>query len=512
MKSVAFLAVCATAAAQLHVSSASHAAAVKVNSDYPDLDVTVFLVGEDDRGFPHYVSSGGDVHFCHEDWGWAAKTGSCWSDDFQWTTFSEERELVNVIPDPQQTIKSFAVASGDGPTPYPPPAPAPSQLESYNYYCGEPFVDVDFPADESVLDREAMDAALGGQLPIQWPPVWQRVLNVKKGEPRMLDSGINFDDPKQGVLGDCWLITAMSSAALKHGDAIKELFRDDELKCDGKYTVEFWDVRLGVAGGWSPVTIDDQVPCDSRTGNPYYADFHNGEVWPMILEKAFAKFVGGYGVLNGGLSGFGYQAMGVCNHLSDARNTGQGYWQVAHSDVGLQRMQMQTHRTALGYGEPEVMWSNEELFEHLRGLDNILANAGCCMPQSVVGDQMAHMQFTGIPTGHMYVVLAAIEAHTNTGEQLQLLRIRNPWAKASGEPGSEHQASHLDWGKDSPKWYEHPEVAQQLEAQIGDDHHHDVNGVFWIAIQDFSRYFMDVEICNFPGHPSHPSDGGHDEL
>lgn len=494
--------------AQMPMPSSMHAASVRVSSEYPSLDVMVFLQGEDDRGFPHYVSSGGDIHFCHEDWGWAAKSGSCRSEDYQWTTLSDERELVNVVPDPQQVINSFVDASGSDSAQYLPPA----HLEPNDEYCGEPFVDVEFPADESVLDRDAMDAALSGRSPVQWPPVWQRVLNLKKGEPHTLDSGINFDDPKQGVLGDCWLIVSMSSAALKHGDAIKELFSDDGLKCDGKYTVEFWDVRLGVAGDWSPVTVDDQVPCDAITGNPYYADFHNGEVWPLILEKAFAKFVGGYGVLNGGFSGFGYQAMGICNQLSDAHNTEQGYWQVAHNDIGLQRMQMQTHRTALGYGQPEDMLSNEQVFDHLRGLDNILANAGCCMPQSVEGgDRISHMQITGIPHGHMYVVLAAAEAHTNSGEQLQLLRMRNPWAKALGEPGSEHQSSHLDWGKDSPKWHQHPEVAQQLEAQIG-DHHHDLNGVFWITIQDFSHYFSDLEICNFPGHPQHPSHTGHDEL
>lgn len=516
MKSGALLAIYATMPVPVPAGG-MHPPVVKVNSKSPDLDVMVSLQGVDEGGFPHYMSSDGAIHFCHEAWGWAAKTGSCSSMDllvYKWTTISQEPELVNVKPDPEQVIESFTEVSGGSPPGYYPPAtvPQPSTGPEQNEYCGEVFVDWEFPADESVLDRNSMDAARGGGLGIQWPPEWKRALDVGKGTPHTLYRGINFDDPKQGILGDCWLIVAMSSAALKHGDAISKMFKDDGIKCDGKYTVEFWDVRLGMEGEWVPVTIDDQVPCDSMTGNPYYADFHNGEMWPMILEKAFAKFVGGYGVLAEGLSGFGYQAMGVCHHITNAHNTGQGYWEIKHNDLGLQRMQMQTKRTALGYGQPEGMWSNEELFNHLRGLENILANAGCCMPQSVVGDRMTHMMTIGIPTGHMFVVLAAMEAYTNTGEQLQLLRIRNPWAKALGEPGSEHQASHLDWGKDSPKWFEHPEVAQQLQAQIGDDHHHDENGVYWITVEDFSKYFWDVEICNFQGHPRHPSNMGHDEL
>merc|ERR1711971_1448344 len=119
---------------------------------------------------------------------------------------------------------------GGGPPPDPsgnvdpdPPAYRP-EPDGMGDYCGEPFIDTDFPADASVIDIGAQDQAQLGQRGVPWPPTWLRALHLNRGEKRTLIDDINFDDPKQGIIGDCWLIVAMSSAALKHGDAIKALF------------------------------------------------------------------------------------------------------------------------------------------------------------------------------------------------------------------------------------------------------------------------------------------------
>jgi len=48
------------------------------------------------------------------------------------------------------------------------------------------------------------------------------------------------------------------------------------------------------------VVIDDFIPCDATSGRPVYQKLVSNEMWPLLLEKAFAKFRRGYSALDGG--------------------------------------------------------------------------------------------------------------------------------------------------------------------------------------------------------------------
>eukprot|EP00971_Amphidinium_carterae_P154710 3067261-Amphidinium_carterae.1 len=63
---------------------------------------------------------------------------------------------------------------------------------------------------------------------------------------------------------------------------------------DGKYTVKLYDLKTG----WEDVIIDDFVPCDKH-GRVLFAQVNRktGCLWPLLLEKAIAKFVGSYEML-----------------------------------------------------------------------------------------------------------------------------------------------------------------------------------------------------------------------
>lgn len=51
---------------------------------------------------------------------------------------------------------------------------------------------------------------------------------------------------------------------------------------------------------WQVVLIDDRIPCDA-TGRPAFCRSQSPNVyWPMIIEKAYAKFCGTYEAMQGG--------------------------------------------------------------------------------------------------------------------------------------------------------------------------------------------------------------------
>ena len=52
-------------------------------------------------------------------------------------------------------------------------------------------------------------------------------------------------------------------------------------------------------GEWIPVTVDDHVPCFYK-GLPMFTRCSTSEIWPFLIEKAYAKLFGTYSALSNG--------------------------------------------------------------------------------------------------------------------------------------------------------------------------------------------------------------------
>ena len=101
------------------------------------------------------------------------------------------------------------------------------------------------------------------------------------------------------VLGDCWLLCALSAVAEFPGFVENSLFKTEV--SDGKCVLRLYDAK---ARKMVHVTVDDRVPCGKATWweapRPLFSQPHGNEMYVLILEKAFAKLAGGYRRLSGG--------------------------------------------------------------------------------------------------------------------------------------------------------------------------------------------------------------------
>ncbi len=90
------------------------------------------------------------------------------------------------------------------------------------------------------------------------------------------------DDIKQGALGNCYLLAALSSAAEQDPDALRRCMRDNG---DGTVTVRFYqhsyNKETGESRGYAPVyvTVDKQVPETQGSSNA---------LWVQMFERAYA--------------------------------------------------------------------------------------------------------------------------------------------------------------------------------------------------------------------------------
>lgn len=103
--------------------------------------------------------------------------------------------------------------------------------------------------------------------------------NESKGESRLYPSfprGINPDAVKQGVIGDCYFIAALSAVAKSDPDTIRKSIQDNN---NGTYTVTF----KGAPD--RPITV--KAPTEAEMG--LYNSGRDNGVWATVMEKAYGK-------------------------------------------------------------------------------------------------------------------------------------------------------------------------------------------------------------------------------
>ncbi|MCC6335974.1 MAG: hypothetical protein IT380_18535 [Myxococcales bacterium] len=113
--------------------------------------------------------------------------------------------------------------------------------------------------------------------------------------------GITADDVMQGYIGDCYLAAGVASLAAADPELIKKAIKDNG---DGTFTVRFFEgVGEGGRARQVRVTVDDDV-AKKPGGEALYLSARDGkEEWPAVLEKAYAKWKGGYERIgNGGFA------------------------------------------------------------------------------------------------------------------------------------------------------------------------------------------------------------------
>lgn len=124
-------------------------------------------------------------------------------------------------------------------------------------------------------------------------------------DPKDISDYISPSDVQQGVLNDCYFNAAMMALAYKNPEAIADAITDFG---DGTYAVTLW-VPMDPSGERIPVTVEvNNIFPLNASGGPQYSGLSDDaqsvpDLWPLLIEKAYAKIKGGYGEIEGGNAG-----------------------------------------------------------------------------------------------------------------------------------------------------------------------------------------------------------------
>lgn len=224
------------------------------------------------------------------------------------------------------------------------------------------------------------------------------------------------------------------------------------------------------------MVIDDLIPCEplqrwEEDATPVFSKPQGNELWVLLLEKAFAKFVGSYGDLDGGQTSWAWQALtGVEEQVWYARGP-DGVWTKHVVNPERQREMMRTDRRACPFfPADEGTLSDAGVFDLVHRWDRECYVMSAMISPSA--SEVEHERDDGLVEGHAYSLICVAEA----GGQ-RLLQLRNPWGQ--------HEWNGA-WSDASPEWAQHPGVADAVGFSQEPD------GLFWMALQDFVRVFGTV--------------------
>ena len=276
---------------------------------------------------------------------------------------------------------------------------------------------------------------------------WMRASNLAKihgQKPKFFDAnGASRFDVKQGSLGDCWFLAALSDLPMYPKLFKKVVPPSDQgtpQNFDGgncAFQFRFWHY-----GEWETVVVDDFLPTFNgqlkcvRSGNPY-------EFWSALVEKAYAKHYGNYALaLKGGKAAEALEDLtgGIAEEIS------------------------------------LKSWENQlDIFKKL-----LQAYEKNCLMSACI--YRVNKRRYGLIGGHAYSVNKVVQFR-NQGKMVRLLRVRNPWGNSTEWNG--------DWSDTSLKW---KLVSDDIKDQI--NFHRKADGEFFICLEDFVKMFSEVTICH----------------
>jgi hypothetical protein len=286
--------------------------------------------------------------------------------------------------------------------------------------------DVDLPAT-GLVDRDTLRALDDATVPALSSDRKPALTENRRLEGELFVDGIDATDVDQGDISNCYLAATLAAVAHTDPQIIREMVRvKDEDK--GIYEVRFFDKGLFGPPKEVWIEVTDHMPT-TRAGSPVYMrswDRTEGggrELWPSLVEKAYAKWHGGYHYIDAPCTG-----AEVTERLQDERPLAAllpGFRPSMRQVTGAS-----TDRVVVGLNSAERLWrklTEAQGAGHptkaITGSDNLLGDVTSELFGERAGRMAEKDTYKGAPVAelHNYAIVGLEEQ-----DGRRTVKLRNP--------------------------------------------------------------------------------------
>mmetsp|Transcript_26913 Transcript_26913/g.63148 ORF Transcript_26913/g.63148 Transcript_26913/m.63148 type:complete len:449 (-) Transcript_26913:24-1370(-) len=319
------------------------------------------------------------------------------------------------------------------------------------------FADPSFPANAATLGDVVEEV------------VWLRATRrLCKRAIQLVASELDPCQLCEGAQGDVWLLAAIAILG-EHRGALQQLFDSTEFNPRGRYVVKLFD---GIEERWRRIVVDDRIPCqraayeNSKLFRPI--GLQTKELFPLLIEKAFAKLCGSYSRLRGCSTAWALRAL--TGQTTRIFVRGNESWDSREMEDELDS----TGKRSFCLLEADSNVSDDVFFDVLRRH---------CLLQSLVCAAGASPE-TGLKAKHAYSILQLerVSAGTKSAHDRRFVKMRDAWE-------SSWQGA---WSRRSARWANEPEVRQHLDFHAGDA------STFWMSWDEFLQTWRTVAVVERP--------------
>eukprot|EP00457_Paulinella_chromatophora_P006334 gb/GEZN01006352.1/.p1 GENE.gb/GEZN01006352.1/~~gb/GEZN01006352.1/.p1 ORF type:complete len:469 (+),score=76.51 gb/GEZN01006352.1/:48-1454(+) len=297
---------------------------------------------------------------------------------------------------------------------------------------------------------------------------WKRAHEIfDQMSPCLFADQIEPKDVAQGELGDCWLLSAIACLTEFDG-AIRNLFITKQYSARGIYEIRLYN---GYHRKFEKVTLDDYLPVKKGTKKPIFANPNGGELWVLLLEKAFAKVFGSYNGIQGGLIITALEALTGDEVMTFKKD--KGTWNRMNLVHFKPEPEKPDKPRPVGLRTTEEKHSDQDMW----GVVLAYLDRGSVLGAGSIGSS-DKKDTHGIVEGHAYSIVNCVEE----GE-FKMVQLRNPWGTFEWDG---------DWSDKSQLWQKHSSVKRACGHS---DKKEDNDGKFWMVWYDFCQYFQVLHVA-----------------
>ena len=251
-------------------------------------------------------------------------------------------------------------------------------------------------------------------------------------------------DVVQGELGDCYFLSVLAAFA-EEPNVINKLVDPKEKGNNGSFTS-----NVIIHGEPVKLVVDDTFPVANESKLAFAGlNEASGNIWPMVLEKAWAKCNRSYEDIIPGNSADAFEFLSPAPYNTFYHN----------AETRPTLFETITEANKKGYV--------------------VLADI-----TETASTNLETLSKLGLITNHAYTVISSAVLKKSNGAEIKLLKMKNIW-------GTNEWVG--DWSDNSSKW------TQEFKKEVGLEPKQD--GIFWISYEDYLQFYTTTHICKL--HPNY---------